>query len=141
MQINRGTEYAIRAALFLTLNEERAPVPVVDIASGIAAPVNYLSNILQALTRFNIVRAHRGARRGYSLAAPAAQIDLLQIVEALEGPLAVNCCSNIEPGSCPMNADCRITEVFNDLQEMIRARLGRTSLADAAGRPARRQRT
>lgn len=139
MQINRGTEYAIRAATFLALHAERTPILVAEIAAGIGAPQNYLSNILQALTRFQIVRPHRGARRGYSLAAPPAEIDLLQIVEALEGPLAIDCCSTCDADGCPLEGACLVTEVFAELEETIREKLSSTTL-DRSSRSARRPR-
>ncbi len=134
MQINRGTEYAIRAAVFLAEEEERTPIVLADIAEGIGAPANYLSNILQSLTRFGIVQAHRGARRGYSLGRPAEEIDLLQIIEALEGPLAMNVCETQEPGDCPASGNCSVTQVFKDLQAVIKERLTQARL-DVLRRP------
>ncbi len=137
MQINRGTEYAIRAALYLTLHAEDAPIPLATVAEGTGAPANYLSNILQSLTRFNIVRAHRGSRRGYSLARPPAKIDLLQILEALQGPLAIGCCTVGAEEVCPLSSGCLVTEVFRDLQDSIRERLSKTTLAKMARRSSR----
>ncbi|MAG58591.1 MAG: hypothetical protein CMJ83_20065 [Planctomycetes bacterium] len=128
MQINRGTEYAIRAALFLARQKADTPVMLAAVAEAIGAPANYLSNILQALARFQIVQSHRGARRGYTLARPRSEIDLLQITEALEGPLAVNCCSTSQEGACPMSEGCPITAVFDDLQSYIRDRLASARL-------------
>ncbi len=123
MQINRGTEYAIRATVFLAEQSEHCPVVLVDIAEGIGAPANYLSNILQSLTRFGIVQAHRGAKRGYSLGRPAKEIDLLQILEALEGPLAMNVCETQVEGNCPASGGCAVTQVFVQLQELIKGHL------------------
>ena len=128
MQINRGTEYAIRATVFLAEQSEKAPIVLVDIADGIGAPANYLSNILQSLTRFGIVQAHRGARRGYSLGRPAEEIDLLQILEALEGPLAMNVCDTQVEGNCPISAGCAVTKVFVELQELIKDHLTKARL-------------
>ncbi len=123
MQINRGTEYAIRAAIFLADEVARAPIVLVDIAEGIGAPPNYLSNILQSLTRFGIVQAHRGARRGYSLGRSPKQINLLEILEALEGPLAMNVCDTHVEGSCPISEGCAVTQVFVGLQDLIKSHL------------------
>jgi Rrf2 family protein len=100
----------------------------------VLAPANYLSNIFQSLCRFNVVRAHRGARRGYSLARPPEEITLLEIVEALEGPVALTCCTADPVPSCPFSPDCHVTEVFRDLQRVMVERLSSTTLAQVARR-------
>lgn len=128
MQINRGTDYAIRAMLHLTRHRKSGPILLADLAQAVDAPANYLSNVFQTLTRFNLVQSHRGARRGYSLARDPKDISLLDIVEALEGPLVLMCCMD-DPDSCPLSEDCLVTKVFNDLRATIRKKLEGQSLA------------
>ncbi len=128
MQINRGTEYAIRAMLHLARNHRGDPILLADLAQATNAPANYLSNVFQTLSRFSLVRSHRGALRGYSLAREPKEISLLDVVEALEGPLVLTCCMN-DPENCPMSQGCLVTKVFNDLRSMIRKKLESQTLA------------
>ncbi len=137
MHLNRGTEYGIRAALYLSVHKANAPVSLAELADGTGTPPGYLSNILQTLARFGILLAHRGARRGYSLANAPSKVNLLQIVEALEGPMAVHCCETVCTEDCPLSNACLVTEVMRDLQDVVKRRLEKTNLSKLVRRSAR----
>lgn len=128
MQFNRGTEYAIRAVIYLAGHQEDTPILLEQIAERIDAPRNYLSNIFQTLTRFGLLQSHRGSRRGFSLARAPRDITLLQVVEALEGPFNLVCCMD-DPSLCPVTSDCLLPSVLNDLRGVIRKKLGSCTLA------------
>jgi len=132
MQLTRGCEYAIRALTYLAMREEEHPILLADIAKGIGAPPNYLSNIFQILTRLDLVRSHRGAKRGYSLAKPAAEINLLQIVEGIEGPISISSC-NLDAGWCELDGTCSLFEIWDDIQKAIAGKLEETTLARLSG--------
>ena len=132
MQLTRGCEYAIRALTYLAMREEEHPILLADIAKGIGAPPNYLSNIFQILTRLDLVRSHRGARRGYSLAQPAAKINLRQVVEGIEGPISISSC-NMDEGWCALDGACSLYEIWDDIQKAISEKLETTSLAQLTG--------
>jgi Rrf2 family protein len=117
---------------YLAMREEEHPILLADIAKGIGAPPNYLSNIFQILTRLDLVRSHRGAKRGYSLAQPADQINLKQIVEGIEGPISISSC-NMEAGWCEMDDACSLFGIWDEIQQTISAKLEATSLTNLAG--------
>ena len=90
-------------------------------------PESYLAKIFQELSRDGIVRSHRGARGGFSLARPAAEITLKQIIEAIEGPLAL--CPCLSPvDQCTRKATCGLFPFLCDVQQQITATLAGTTL-------------
>ena len=88
MNISSRCEYACRAAIELALHQEsQETVTSVNIAEKRHIPEKYLVHILLQLKRAGIVRSIRGAQGGYMLSKPAEEITLLDIVEAIDGPV------------------------------------------------------
>ncbi len=125
MQLTRGCEYAIRGLVYLGSEKQGDPILLSNIAEAIGAPTNYLSNIFQVLTKLGLVSSHRGARRGYTLTRAPKKINLLEIVEGLEGPIRV--ASFTQNGGA--DADCPMFKVWNDIEESIEKKLSRATLA------------
>ena len=133
MQLTRGCEYAIRGLVFLAMHEEEGdPILLADIAKGIGAPNNYLSNIFQVLTRLGLVTSHRGAKRGYTLARDSKEINLREIVEGMEGPITISSCT-MERGWCEGEKDCGMFLLWNGIQDAITSRLEQTTLESLVG--------
>jgi len=90
MRISRTTGYALLAAAYIAKNKDRGIILSQNISKKYDIPLEYLLKILQQLVRANILRSKRGPRGGFSLAKPPKKITLLQIVEAVEGPMISN---------------------------------------------------
>ena len=88
--INRDTDYAIRALARLGRAGEVKPVS--ELADAERAPVDFLKKIMQKLHRASIVASQQGPFGGYALSRLPGEITLLEIVEAVQGPIAVNLC-------------------------------------------------
>jgi Rrf2 family protein len=88
MRISAKADYAVRAAVELAANDGSKPVKAQRISTAQGIPLNFLENILGELRHAGIVRSHRGAEGGFTLAKPAAQISVADIIRAVEGPLA-----------------------------------------------------
>jgi Rrf2 family protein len=88
MRISAKADYAVRAAVELAATDGTKPVKAQRIATAQGIPLNFLENILGELRHAGIVRSHRGAEGGFTLAKPAAQITVADIIRAVEGPLA-----------------------------------------------------
>jgi Rrf2 family protein len=88
MRISAKVDYAVRAALELAAAEDDKPVKAERIATAQGIPLNFLENILGELRHAGIVRSHRGAEGGFRLAKPASEINVADIMRAVEGPLA-----------------------------------------------------
>lgn len=87
MKINRSTGYALVAVGYVAGASKDKPVMAAKISKEYNIPLEYLLKILQQLVRVNILRSKRGPRGGFSLARDTKDITILQIIEAIEGPM------------------------------------------------------
>jgi len=98
-------------------------------ATHLAAPT--VSKLLKHLARAGLVASHRGARGGYSLARPAEQITAVQIIDAIEGPVAITQCS-MSHSRCGIEAVCGIGHNWQRISLAIRDSLSTVTLAQLA---------
>ena len=87
MRIGRSTGYALLATCYVAQHPEKKTVLSQEISKKYEIPIEYLLKILQQLVRGNILRSKRGPRGGFNLARPANKITMLQIIEAVDGPM------------------------------------------------------
>jgi Rrf2 family transcriptional regulator, iron-sulfur cluster assembly transcription factor len=134
LQLTRGGEYGIRAMSYLSKR------PVGEISSlrevGVEQdiPESFLAKIFQNLVHAELVVSQRGAHGGFSLARPADQITVREVVEAIDGPIALNGCV-LRPEDCRRSAECRMHEVWVLAQERMMDVLGEVTLADLVATP------
>lgn len=87
MKLSRTVSYAVRATLQLAQSDPSTPVPCSKLASEGDMPERFLLQILRVLVTHGILRSTRGVDGGYALTKPADQISLLEVIEAIDGPL------------------------------------------------------
>ncbi len=87
MRISRSTGYALLAVGYLAQHQKQRIILSQDISKKYNIPLEYLLKILQQLVKANILRSKRGPRGGFSLARPIKKINLLQVIEAVDGPM------------------------------------------------------
>ena len=87
MHVTAKADYAVRAVVELAGSAQHAPRKVDDVARAQGIPVSFLENILTQLRSTGIVRSQRGPEGGYWLARPAEELNLAQVIRAVEGPL------------------------------------------------------
>jgi len=87
MRVNRSTAYALLAVGYIAKNQGDGVVLSEDIAKKYDIPLEYLLKILQQLVRANVLRSKRGPRGGFSLAKSTQKIAMLEVIEAVNGPL------------------------------------------------------
>ncbi|PIX51604.1 Rrf2 family transcriptional regulator, partial [Candidatus Aquicultor secundus] len=92
MQLTRRAEYGIRAMVDLAANSESQPVMSKDIAARQDIPVKFLVQIVPDLKSAGLIYTVRGNGGGIYLGKRPVEINLRQIVEAIEGPIALNQC-------------------------------------------------
>ena len=95
-------------------------------ASGLALPT--VSKVLKILTQGRILKSHQGSKGGYSLARPASQITAVEIIEAVEGPVAITDCSSTK--GCERN--CQVSPSWQKVNHTIVGTLGSLTLAEMA---------
>src|SRR5438067_11267245 len=87
MHVTAKADYAVRAVVELADSRQDAPRKVDEVAQAQGIPVSFLENILTQLRSAGIVRSQRGPEGGYWLARPPDDVNLAQIIRAVEGPL------------------------------------------------------
>ena len=81
------------------------------------------SKVLKLLTRADLLVSHRGAQGGYGLARPAASISVAEVVEALDGPIAITTCTEPTPGDCSILSLCPARANWERINHAIRESL------------------
>lgn len=87
MRVSRSTGYALLAVGYIAKNQGDGVVLSQDVSKQYDIPLEYLLKILQQLVRANVLRSKRGPRGGFSLAKPTNKITMLEVIEAVDGPL------------------------------------------------------
>lgn len=127
MQITRQADYAIRAVRYLARQgNQRAATSTV--AKEMKIPPSFLAKIISQLSISGLVHTSRGARGGVMLARPPEEITLLEVVEAIDGPILLNECVG-DPGSCEFADECAMHPIWVEAQELLTRRLRETTFA------------
>jgi len=87
MKISRSTGYAILAVGYIAKNQKQPIILSQSVSKEYNIPLEYLLKIMQQMVRANILKSKRGPRGGFSLARPIRKISMLEIIEAVEGPM------------------------------------------------------
>jgi len=137
MQINRSTDYALRAMTFLANQPEGQVCMINEIAQDQGLPPKFLARILQMLHKSGLVESHRGIRGGFRLALTPDCITVLRVMEAVEGPITVSLCLTT-PTACDQSDRCPSLGVWERAQAAFMRVLASTSIADLAAEQQRR---
>lgn len=126
MEISRRTDYGVRVILDLANLPFSQRASTQDIADRQSIPAPFLAKIISQLSLSGLVTTYRGAGGGVSLARPASEISLLQVIEALDGPVRLNRCV-IEPSACPRDSYCPVHHIWAKAQVELTELLGGTT--------------
>lgn len=128
MQITRQADYALRAMIYLAQLEPAQRAATSQIADVQRIPPSFLAKIISQLSIAGLIHTSRGARGGVSLARPPEAISVLEVVEAIDGPLMLNECSQDEE-ACPFGSSCALRPLWCDTQAEMVDRLRKTNFA------------
>ena len=96
-------------------------------------PMSFLGKIFQSLAKAGIVKSARGSGGGFSLARLPSEISALDIIEAIEGPIALQRCLDLDEG-CEHSRGCALCGLLAEAQDRVKEVFGRSSLSELAGR-------
>jgi Rrf2 family protein len=136
MRLSDGVEWGVHACTLLAAVPLDRALPAAKLAEYHGVPAAYLAKHLQALARAGVLETVKGPRGGYRLARPAAEISLLDVVEAIDGDEPAFRCTEIRrrgPSAVPAREytrPCGINRAFLRADELWRDELRRTSIAD-----------
>jgi Rrf2 family protein len=128
MQITRQADYAIRAVLFIAKLPANERAATSHIAKEQQIPPSFLAKIISQLSIAGLLHTSRGARGGVMLAKNPEEITLLEVVEAIDGPIALNECVN-DIHACNFGETCPLRPVWCDTQEDLVRRLKSTTFS------------
>ncbi|MDE3088255.1 MAG: Rrf2 family transcriptional regulator [Chloroflexota bacterium] len=131
--LSRKADYGVRAMLDIAKRPPATRAIVAEIAERQNIPAFYLAKIMPRLARAGLVRTSLGAGGGIALAAPPEEISLLQIIQAIDGPFALNLCS-VNPASCEHHGTCPACETWCQAQTELNQTLAAMRLSDLAAR-------
>ena len=135
MQLTRAADYAVRVMIHLAGKPAGTRTSRVELATAAECPAQFLAKVLQNLTRAGLVVSHRGNTGGFELPETHRSASLLQVVEAIEGPIRLNVCLDADR-TCNRQACCPAHPVWAEAQKGLIEVLQRSTicqLADEAG--------
>jgi Rrf2 family protein len=118
MQITKQADYAVRAMTYLARMEKNKRSATSDIAKAQNIPPSFLAKIISQLSIAGLIFTSRGAHGGVMLARPAESISMLDVVEAIDGPISLNDCT-ISTQACDRSEDCPMHDIWADLQKEL----------------------
>ena len=125
-------EYGVRLLVELGRQAGDAPIALKAIAESEGLPLAYLERIVALLKKAEIVESTRGAHGGYRLAREAHAISLVEIVEAMEGPLGMTECS-LHASNCGIESSCGVRANWRRINDVVAHALRAVTLADMLG--------
>jgi len=129
MRLTRGSDYAMRGMIYLAKQPRGQICLVSDVAQAQGVPESYLAKIFQDLSRSGLVVSHRGAKGGFALARDPDRITLRQVIEAVEGPIALSPCLDERVG-CELSEVCEVHLVLAEAQAQLLRVLDGAALQD-----------
>jgi FeS assembly SUF system regulator len=131
LRISKLTDYGV-VLLSHMARDEQAVHNARDLAAASALPLPTVSKVLKTLGRAGLLRSHRGALGGFSLARPAERISVAEIISAIEGPIALTDCSGSCRGVCELEAACVVRSNWRKINLVVHDALQALSLFDMA---------
>jgi Rrf2 family protein len=137
MQLTRAADYAVRVMIHLAGLPPEARASRADLAVAADCPEQFLSKVLQSLTHAGLVMSHRGNTGGFELSPVHRNASVLEIIEAIEGPLRLNVCLTSD-SACGRQSWCPAHAVWAEAQIAMAGVLQRASIGDLARQVASR---
>ncbi len=132
LKLSKMTDYGIVVLSILAQREEGSLASARDISEATRLPQPTVAKVLKVLSRKGIVESVRGAAGGYRLAVQPDGLDLVTIIEALEGPVRMTSCA-VAPFVCPDDYDCPVGQRWPQINDAVVRALSEVSLSDLAG--------
>jgi Rrf2 family protein len=128
MKLTRASEYAIHALSYLAKNNPDRPVPSHIVAEAQGIPERFLLKVLKPLVSAGLLRSVKGPNGGYRLARQPREITMLEVIEAVDGPIQGNAPLSETKGA--ERLDTRLGEVCRQAAGVVRDKLGKVKLSE-----------
>lgn len=130
MRLTRECDYAFVVLVFFALQERSQVISCEEMAGVLSIPFDFLAKILQKLSRAGLVGSKQGPRGGYYLARPLSEIPFTDVFRAIDDPVRLVECVEIESCRCPRLSVCAIIETMRALHQKVMAGFDEVTVAD-----------
>jgi FeS assembly SUF system regulator len=128
LKLSKKVDYALIALMHLAQQEEGVSWSAREIAAGYGLPPDLLAKILQKLAREGLVVSHQGIKGGYSLGRKASELDVVSVIEAVDGPLSLTQCYS-DDGMCEQFDTCNVKSPLQRLNDQVLRMLSQVTIA------------
>ncbi len=136
MRLTHLADYAVVMMAAAARREESTRLSAAELAQETGVPLPTAQKLMGRLASAGLLTSVRGAGGGFTLARPVADISLADIIEAVEGPIAMTQCTGSDEASdCALDAHCRLKPHMNIVSNAVRGALGAVSLHSLASNP------
>lgn len=125
MRLSRKSDYALRAVRHLAGVGKDKLGSINSISEAESVPREFLAKILKDLTRSGILVSYQGVKGGYALAREPKDITFLDVIEAIDGPIHLNLCTEPEGCRCENYADCDLRGFWENQEKVFKKALGK----------------
>jgi FeS assembly SUF system regulator len=132
MRLSHLADYAVVLMTAAARRPAGARLSATELAQETGVPLPTAQKLMGQLTACGLLSSARGAAGGFALARPAEAISLADIVEAVEGPIALTMCSDANNHECLLDAHCRVKPHMGVVGNAVRGALGAVSLTELA---------
>jgi Rrf2 family protein len=131
LRLSKKADYALMAMKHLAVRGDQGSSSAREIAEQYNIPIELMAKVLQRLVRRGLLVSHQGTRGGYQLARRPAQISVADVIQAIEGPVAVTACRT-DDGECEQFSKCNVRDPLFKVRDRILAALGECTIAELA---------
>ena len=132
MRLSHLADYAVVLMTAAARRPTGARLSATELAAETGVPLPTAQKLMGQLAACGLLRSVRGAAGGFSLAKRPAEISLADIVEAVEGPIALTMCSDSNNHQCILDAHCRVKPHIGVVGRAVRGALGAVPLTELA---------
>jgi FeS assembly SUF system regulator len=134
MRLSHLADYAVVLMTAAARRDAGERLSATELSAETGVPLPTAQKLMGQLAASGLLSSVRGAGGGFTLARPAEQISLADIVEAVEGPIAMTVCSGQNgPSDCALDAHCRVKPHMGVVGNAVRGALGAVSLTSLCG--------
>ena len=130
IRLSKRADYGLIAVRRLGLLTDGTCRSAREIAEEYSIPPALMAKLLQRLARVGLIASLHGTKGGYQLARPISQITVRDVIEAIEGPVALLECLDERKGECPQLCTCPVERPLRVVQDRIAEVLGNTMMSE-----------
>ena len=134
LRITKLTDYGIVLLVQLANDETGTSQNARTMAEATSLPLPVVSKILKSLAQGGLLTSQRGAKGGYTLSRRPEEVNVAEIIDALEGPIALMECS-AGPGLCDQETSCAVRDPWQQINQAILETLRHVTLRELVGPP------